>query len=138
MLIKGKRILTINEISKKFSLSKDTLRYWEKEKLIPTVKRDKNGYRVYDTKEQNWVFYIMVLRKAGMSIKKLKKFVNLYMKDSSTAEIRKHLLIVQRSQLNKEIINIKKTVNYLDYKIDHFDDQLLSFEKEKLAYEKRI
>lgn len=70
--------------------------------------------------------------------KKLKKFVNLYMKDYSTAEIRKHLLIVQRSQLNKEIINIKKTVNYLDYKIDHFDDQLLSFEKEKLAYEKRI
>lgn len=130
--------MTINEISKKFSLSKDTLRYWEKEKLIPTVKRDQNGYRVYDTKEQNWVFYIMVLRKAGMSIKKLKKFVNLYMKDSSTAEIRKHLLIVQRSQLNKEIINIKKTVNYLDYKIDHFDDQLLSFEKEKLAYEKRI
>lgn len=130
--------MTINEISKKFSLSKDTLRYWEKEKLIPTVKRDKNGYRVYDTKEQNWVFYIMVLRKAGMSIKKLKKFVNLYMKDSSTAEIRKHLLIVQRSQLNKEIINIKKTVNYLDYKIDHFDDQLLSFEKEKPAYEKRI
>ncbi|WP_294757120.1 MerR family transcriptional regulator [uncultured Lactobacillus sp.] len=130
--------MTINEISKKFSLSKDTLRYWEKEKLIPTVKRDKNGYRVYDTKEQNWVFYIMVLRKAGMSIKKLKKFVNLYMKYSSTAEIRKHLLIVQRSQLNKEIINIKKTVNYIDYKIDHFDDQLLSFEKEKLAYEKRI
>ncbi|NUE97168.1 MerR family transcriptional regulator [Lactobacillus melliventris] len=130
--------MTINEISKKFSLSKDTLRYWEKEKLIPTVKRDKNGYRVYDTKEQNWVFYIMVLRKAGMSIKKIKKFVNLYMKDYSTAEIRKHLLIVQRSQLNKEIINIKKTVNYLDYKIDHFDDQLLSFEKEKLAYEKRI
>lgn len=130
--------MTINEISKKFSLSKDTLRYWEKEKLIPTVKRDKNGYRVYDTKEQNWVFYIMVLRKAGMSIKKLKKFVNLYMKYSLTAEIRKHLLIVQRSQLNKEIINIKKTVNYLDYKIDHFDDQLLSFEKEKLAYEKRI
>ncbi|PXY84292.1 MerR family transcriptional regulator [Lactobacillus melliventris] len=130
--------MTINEISKKFSLSKDTLRYWEKEKLIPTVKRDKNGYRVYETKEQNWVFYIMVLRKAGMSIKKIKKFVNLYMKDSSTAEIRKHLLIVQRSQLNKEIINIKKTVNYLDYKIDHFDDQLLSFEKEKLAYEKRI
>lgn len=130
--------MTINEISKKFSLSKDTLRYWEKEKLIPTVKRDKNGYRVYDTKEQNWVFYIMVLRKAGMSIKKLKKFVNLYMKDYSTAEIRKHLLIVQRSQLNKEIINIKKTVNYLDYKIDNFDDQLLSFEKEKLAYEKRI
>ena len=130
--------MTINEISKKFSLSKDTLRYWEKGKLIPTVKRDQNGYRVYDTKEQNWVFYIMVLRKAGMSIKKLKKFVNLYMKDSSTAEIRKHLLIVQRSQLNKEIIYIKKTVNYLDYKIDHFDDQLLSFEKEKLAYEKRI
>lgn len=130
--------MTINEISKKFSLSKDTLRYWEKEKLIPTVKRDKNGYRVYDTKEQNWVFYIMVLRKAGMSIKKLKKFVNLYMKYSSTAEIRKHLLILQRSQLNKEIINIKKTVNYLDYKIDNFDDQLLSFEKEKLAYEKRI
>ncbi len=138
MLIKGKRILTINEISKKFGLSKDTLRYWEKQKLIPTVKRDENGYRVYDTKEQNWIFYIMVLRNAGMSIKKLKEFVDLYMENNSTAERRKQLLIKQRNQLDEEIKNIKKTVNYLDYKIDHFDDQLLSFEKEKLAYDKQI
>lgn len=108
MLIKGKRILTINEISKKFGLSKDTLRYWEKEKLIPTVKRDENGYRLYDTKEQNWIFYIMVLRNAGMSIKKLKEFVDLYMENNSTAERRKQLLIKQRNQLDEEIKNIKK------------------------------
>lgn len=80
----------------------------------------------------------MVLRNAGMSIKKLKEFVDLYMENNSTAERRKQLLIKQRNQLDEEIKNIKKTVNYLNYKIDHFDDQLLSFEKEKLAYDKQI
>ena len=62
-------------MSKKFSLPKDTLRYWEKEGLIPAIKRDQNGYRVYSEYDQNWIFYILVLRKAGMPVKKLKQFV---------------------------------------------------------------
>ena len=127
--------MTIKEISQEFGLTKDTLRYWEKEKLIPPVKRDENGYRVYDQYEENWIFYIKVLRKAGMQVKRIKYFVNLY-RDGSSSDRRKRLLIEQRDQLKKQMLDIQKTINYLNYKIDHFDDHLLTFEKEKLVYER--
>lgn len=120
--------MTIKEISQEFDLTKDTIRYWEKEKLIPPVKRDENGYRVYDQYEENWIFYIKVLRKAGMQVKRIKYFVNLY-RDGSSSDRRKRLLIEQRGQLKKQMTKIQKTINYLNYKIDHFDDHLLTFEK---------
>ena len=129
--------MTIKEISQEFDLTKDTIRYWEKEKLIPPVKRDENGYRVYDQYEENWIFYIKVLRKAGMQVKRIKYFVNLY-RDGSSSDRRKRLLIEQRGQLKKQMTKIQKTINYLNYKIDHFDDHLLTFEKEKLAYENAV
>lgn len=129
--------MTIKEISQEFDLTKDTIRYWEKEKLIPPVKRDESGYRVYDQYEENWVFYIKVLRKAGISVKQLKYFVNIYQVGSSSDK-RKSLLTDQRDQLKKQMIEIQKTINYLNYKIDHFDDHLLTFEKEKLAYENAV
>lgn len=99
-----------------------------KGKLIPPVKRDENGYRVYDQYEENWIFYIKVLRKAGMQVKRIKYFVNLY-RDGSSSDRRKRLLTDQRDQLKKRMLDIQKTINYLNYKIDHFDDHLLTFEK---------
>ena len=101
--------MTIKEISQEFDLTKDTLRYWEKEKLIPPVKRDENGYRVYDQYEENWIFYIKVLRKAGMPVKQLKYFVNLY-REGSSSDRRKSLLIEQRDQLKKQMTEIQKNL----------------------------
>lgn len=54
--------MSINEISKKFVLSKYTLRYWEKVGLLSAIKRDEHGYRQYSEIDQNWIFYIKVLR----------------------------------------------------------------------------
>ena len=45
---------------------------------------------------------------------------------------------MQRDELIKQTHDIQKTINYLTYKIDHFADQLLTFENEKLAYKKKV
>ncbi|RMC46495.1 MULTISPECIES: MerR family transcriptional regulator [unclassified Lactobacillus] len=129
--------MSINEISKKFVLSKDTLRYWEKVGLLPAIKRDNHGYRQYSEIDQNWIFYIKVLRNAGMPVSQLKVFLFNY-RQKETAQKRLNLLIKQREQLEQQQAQLQKTINYLNYKIDHFDDKLLTYEKEKLAYEQKI
>ena len=83
----------------------------------------------------NWVFYIKVLRNAGMTIEALIEFVKLYREGKQTATARKTLLIDQRKELLDKIAAIEKTVKYLNFKIDHFEDHTLNYEKEKLAYE---
>ncbi|KRL13328.1 MAG: MerR family transcriptional regulator [Schleiferilactobacillus perolens] len=127
--------MTIDEVSKKFNLTKDTLRYWERIGLLPDIPRNDSGYRDYDQHAVNWVYYIMVLRKAGMAIESLTEFVKLLREGDQTADARKALFIKQRDDLVEQRANIDKTIRYLNFKIDHFEDHMLSYENEKLAYE---
>lgn len=127
--------MNINAVSQKFDLTKDTLRYWERIGLLSAIERNQSGYRDYSQRDMNWVFYIKVLRNAGMTIEALIEFVKLYREGNQTTNARKSLLIDQRQELLDQLKAIQKTVQYLDYKIEHFEDHTLSYEKEKLAYD---
>lgn len=130
--------MTIDEVSKKFDLTKDTLRYWERIGLLPNIERNASGYRKYNKYALNWIYYIMILRKAGMSIEALSEFVKLVREGDQTIAARKSLFTEQRDALIEQRDNINKTLRYLDFKIDHFEDHMLGYEKEKLAYEGKL
>lgn len=127
--------MNIDAVSKKFELTKDTLRYWERLGLLPAIKRNGSGYREYSEHDMNWVFYIKALRNAGMSIEALIEFVKLYREGDQATTARKSLLVDQRQELLDKVAAIQKTVKYLSYKIDHFEDHTLNYEKDKLVYE---
>ncbi|ERL66066.1 AdhR [Schleiferilactobacillus shenzhenensis LY-73] len=91
--------MTIDGVAKKFNVTKDTLRYWERIGLLPPIQRNDSGYRDYTEHDMNWVFYIQALRNAGMSIEALIEFVTLYRQGNQTAAARKTLLVDQRQTL---------------------------------------
>ncbi|WP_413627933.1 MerR family transcriptional regulator [Fructilactobacillus vespulae] len=126
--------MKIEAVSKEFDIPKATLRYWESLGLLPPIQRDKSGYRFYSHRDLNWVMYIKVLRKAGMSIEKLKHYITLYRDPTSTRAESKELLIQQQVELRDKIYEINKTLNYLSYKVDNFDSHMIGYEDEYLAY----
>lgn len=65
--------MTISEVSKKYNITADTIRYYEKEGLIPTVPRNKNGIRDFDENSCGWIEFIKCMRSAGLEIETLKK-----------------------------------------------------------------
>jgi Predicted transcriptional regulators len=125
--------MNIDGVSKEFNVTKDTLRYWERIGLLPEIKRNESGYRNFSERDMNWVYYIQVLRNAGMSIESLVEFVKLYREGGATMDARKKLLIDQRDDLQEQVEKIQKTIKYLQFKIDHFEDHTMNYEKEKLA-----
>ncbi|WP_300562223.1 MerR family transcriptional regulator [Companilactobacillus sp.] len=125
--------MNIDGVSKEFNVTKDTLRYWERIGLLPEIKRNESGYRDFTERDMNWVYYIQVLRNAGMSIESLVEFVKLYREGGATMDARKKLLIDQRDDLQEQVEKIQKTIKYLQFKIDHFEDHTMNYEKEKLA-----
>ncbi|MFD1464768.1 MerR family transcriptional regulator [Lapidilactobacillus mulanensis] len=127
--------MNIEGVAKKFDLTRDTLRYWERIELLPAIPRNQSGYREYGERDLNWVFYIKALRKAGMSIEALVEFVKLYRDGNQNIAARKSLLVDQRQELLNKVNDIQKTVKYLSFKIDHFEDHTLNYENEKLAYD---
>ena len=114
--------MTISEVSKKYNITADTIRYYEKEGLIPAVPRDKNGIRDFDENSCGWIEFIKCMRSAGLEIETLKRYVSLFRQGTATVKERKILLIEQREKLLKKQENIKATLDRLNYKIEKYEE----------------
>lgn len=114
--------MTITEVSQKYGLSQDTLRYYERVGLIPRVNRKPNGIRDYNEHDCAWVEFIRCMRSAGLPIEILIEYVALFQEGDSTKAARKELLIEQRNQLAQRIEEMQSTLERLNYKIANYDD----------------
>lgn len=114
--------MKITEASKKFNLSQDTLRYYERIGLIPPVNRNKSGIRDYTEEDCGWIEFIKCMRAAGLPIEVLIEYVDLFQKGDETIEARKEILIDQRNQLIKRIEDMNATLGRLEYKIEKYED----------------
>jgi len=121
--------MTITEVSGKFDLPQDTLRYYERIGLIPRVNRNKSGIRDYNEEDCRWVEFIKCMRGAGLPIEVLIEYVGLFLQGEETAETRKELLIEQRRQLVIRMDDMKKTLERLDYKITRYEQAVVKNEK---------
>ena len=113
--------MTISEVSEKYGLTPDTLRYYERIGLIPPVPRTRSGLRDYDESSCNWIEFIKCMRGAGLQIEALIEYVALYQQGDSTIEARKNLLIEQRKDLLEKQAEIAATIDRLNYKIDNYE-----------------
>ena len=91
--------MTIAQVSQKFGLSIDTLRYYERVGLIPSVNRNQSGIRDYTEMDLNWVEFVKCMRSAGIPIEALIEYMALVHQGEETAELRKALLVRERDQL---------------------------------------
>lgn len=128
--------MNISEVSKKYGISIDTLRYYEKEGLIPPVRRSKSGLRDYSEQDCGWVEFIKCMRGAGLSIDTLRQYILLYGKGNRTLQKRKNLLIAERDKLQARIAQMQQTLQRLDYKIESYEERIVACEKELLQKRK--
>ncbi len=122
--------MKIAEVSERYSLSVDTLRYYERAGLIPPVNRSDSGIRDYSELDLKRIEFIKCMRSAGLPVEVLIEYVGLYQQGDQTIEARKEILKEQRAILAAKMAEMQKTLDLLDYKIDRYETALLTKEKE--------
>lgn len=110
-------------------MTADTLRYYERIGLIPPVPRTASGIRDYDKESCGWIELMKCMRKAGVQIEALIEYVALFAKGDETIDARKELLIEQRNQLVKRMVDIQESLDHLNMKIDRYEQGLMTTEK---------
>ena len=120
--------MTIAEVSKKYELSADTLRYYERIGLVPPVPRNKSGIRDYDTESCQWVELMKCMRSAGVQIEALIEYVALFQQGDETIGARKALLIEQRDQLVERMAEMQRSLDRRNDKIERYDQGLMTKE----------
>lgn len=122
--------MTIAEVSKRYDISPDTLRYYERIGLIPPVPRNKSGIRDYDDISCGWIELMKCMRSAGVQIEALIEYVALFQQGDETIQARKALLMEQRDQLVERMAEMQKSLDRLNDKIDRYEQGLMTKERQ--------
>jgi MerR family transcriptional regulator, aldehyde-responsive regulator len=127
--------MKIAEVSEKYGLSVDTLRYYERVGLIPPVHRNDGGIRDYNELDLRRVDFIKCMRGAGLPVEVLIEYMRLVQQGDKTIEGRKEILKEQRDLVATRMEEMQKTLDLLNHKIDVYEKAILKKEKEMLQIE---
>lgn len=127
--------MTIKEVSQQFGISQDTLRYYEREGMIPAVPRTAGGIRDYREEDLRWVELALCLRSAGLPVEVIAEYVQLSRQGDATISARHALLTAQREALLAQQRQISAAIGRLEHKISVYEQALetgtLNWKKEE-------
>jgi DNA-binding transcriptional MerR regulator len=113
---------TIKQVSEKTNLSIYTLRFYDKEGLLPLITRTSGGIRKFSDNDIEWIKLICCLKNSGMSIEQIKEFMFLCLEGSKNCEERKEILENHKKLILSQIEQLQKSLKIIDYKISHYKE----------------
>lgn len=116
--------ITIKEVSERYGITQDALRYYERAGMIPPVARTAGGIRDYRDEDLGWVELALCLRSAGLSVEAISEYVRLALLGDGTIKDRLALLQSQRELLLDRQRQIAGALDRLNYKIERYEDAL--------------
>ncbi len=114
-------IYTVGEMAKMLSVAPSTLRYYDKEGLLPFVERSGSGMRMFKDADFEWLYIIECLKKTGMPIKDIRDFITMVMKGDETIGERLELFCKQRKAVEEQIEQLQATLDILNYKCWYYE-----------------
>ena len=119
---------SIQEVSKKTGLSAHTLRYYEKEGLLPHVERSTGGFRQYSEANLETLGLICCLKNTGMSLQEIARFVEWAREGDRTLKERVDLLYRHREYVINRIAEMQKHLDKVSCKLEYYTQKLQEYE----------
>ena len=114
-------LFTIGEASKRTGLPTSTLRYYDKEKLLPSITRSEGGIRRFGEEDFEWINLIECLKNAGMPLKEIKRYIDLFQEGDSTIEERRRMVHARREIVERQMRDLQRTLDFITYKCWYYD-----------------
>ncbi len=115
---------SIGEVSKLTGLSVPTLRYYDKEGLIPNINRNENGLRDFTEQDLGTIHIVTCIKGAGASIREIKEYMDLCQLGDSTLELRKQFFIDKKSDIEEQMRELNEILKTVEMKIKYYEDAI--------------
>lgn len=106
----------IGDISKMYGISQDTLRYYDKAGLLPFVKKNQAGRRVFTEDDLGYIEVIDCLKRSGIPVKEIAKFMDWCVEGDKSLPQRYAFMVEQEGALEKKIIELQAQLDFLRWK----------------------
>lgn len=114
-------VYTVGEMAKILGVPASTLRYYDKEGLLPFVERTSGGIRMFKEQDYEWLKIIECMKKAGMPIKDIKNYIELALEGDTTIHKRLELFQKQKQLMQEKMKSMQHTLDVLDYKCWYYE-----------------
>ncbi|TSB47776.1 MerR family transcriptional regulator [Alkalicoccobacillus porphyridii] len=121
---------SINEVAKICDMTAHTLRFYDKEGLLPFVGRNDAGNRVFTEQDVGLIKFICCLKNTGMPIKEIKLYIEKALEGENTAEMRRDMILKHRKEVQRQIDELKKSMTIIDLKVAFYDSYKVNFKRE--------
>lgn len=112
---------TVGEMAKLLGVAPSALRYYDKEGLLPFVERSSGGMRVFQEKDYEWLQIIQCLKDTGMSLRDIRRYIDLAMEGDSTIRERLDLFRERRDAVREQLRQLHETLELLDFKCWYYE-----------------
>lgn len=114
-------LYTVGEMAKRLGVAASTLRYYDKEGLLPFVERSGGGIRMFKDADYEWLQVIQCLKTTGMPLKDIRTFVAMAMEGDSTISSRLELIRRQREAVMEQMEALQQTLETLNFKCWYYE-----------------
>ncbi|MEE6207763.1 MAG: MerR family transcriptional regulator [Alphaproteobacteria bacterium] len=134
---------SIGEVAKLMGLTTHTLRFYDKEGLLPNVRKNSAGLRRFTEEDINWLLILDCLKSTGLPLKEIRYYIELAQQGSKTLSERREMFIRQKERIKQQMEVLKHNMEKINFKIQYYDEAIKNgeeniFQKNKhLADEKK-
>jgi len=114
-------VYPIQDAASHIGVAPSTLRYYDKEGLLPFVDRSRSGIRMFKESDLEWLQLIKCLKATGMSIREIKKFIDMYAEGDTTLEPRRDMFYQRKQAVEEQMAALQKTLDFVTYKCWFYD-----------------
>ena len=122
---------SISDVSKIMNLPVSTLRYYDKEGLLPYIERKDSGYRIFKEDDIRMLEIIECFKNTGMSIKEIKHFIELVKQGDISLQQRYELFVERKKTVEKQMQDLQKQLDLIDYKCEYYQKALKTYNHKK-------
>ena len=114
-------LYTVGEMARFLNVSASTLRYDDKEGLLPFVERSNSGIRMFSDKDYEWLKIIECLKKSGLSIKEIRSYIDMTKRGDDSLEERLQLFEERKKDVERQMKELQETLDLLKYKCWYYE-----------------
>lgn len=114
-------LYTIGEMAKLLNVAPSTLRYYDKEGLLPFVERSEGGMRMFKDSDYEFLKIIECLKATGMQLKDIKKFIYMVLNGDESIDDRLQLFYKQKAEVEKQLATLQKTLDTVNFKCWYYE-----------------
>lgn len=114
-------LYTVGEMAKLLGVPTSTLRYYDKEGLLPFVERSEGGQRIFKEEDISWLRVIECMKKTGMPLKDIKLFIEMVMEGDHTIPERLEIIKKQRDAVRAQLEDVQNTLDVIEFKCWYYE-----------------